>query len=94
MLIQVTDKLRVEDGPARKRAMATPELMEKLKAHYTMGGIDALGKRIIKDQHFDYLDWDGSRVWYAYKMDVAGIYQPVGVSPIQAEAMKLAKAAK
>ena len=69
-IINISDTVRVEAGPARCRAVATPELLDdKVTAtHYKVGAADALGKPIVANQEMDYLDWKGAPVWHIYQI--------------------------
>lgn len=67
-LVQVNDRIRVEWGPARKKAKATEELLsdQKTAPHYKVGTKDALGKPIKVGEDMDYLDYKADYVWYIY----------------------------
>lgn len=71
MLIDVNATVRIEDGPPRKRAVATEELLSDVATagHYQVGEPDALGNPIVLGQEMDYIDWKcTSRVWNVYKL--------------------------
>ena len=70
-LIEIGTILRIENGPARKTATATPELLDdKVTAsHYKIGSNDAMGSPIILGEKMTYLDYYGLWVWYIYKYD-------------------------
>lgn len=98
-LIQVTPDIRVESGPARKRALATQELLDNSRTapHYYEGvrkvgkelkrGVDALGKPIQIGQHMDYLDWHNEYVWYIYQKNDQGRYIRITNYPTEAAAV-------
>jgi hypothetical protein len=69
MLIQVSPSLRIEDGPARKRAKATNALLDQIQADYRQRMTGSDGKKIVLGQAMEYLDWFGARVWYLYRWD-------------------------
>jgi hypothetical protein len=74
-LIEIGSTIRVENGPARKTAVATKELLDdKVTAHhYQEGQFDALGKRIKLGEAMTYLDYFGELAWYIYKLGEVGI---------------------
>jgi hypothetical protein len=74
-LIEIGSTIRVENGPARKTAVATKELLDdKVTAgHYREGAFDALGKRIKLGQPMTYLDYRGEWVWYIYQLGEVGV---------------------
>lgn len=84
MLIQVSDTVRVESGPRRKKAKATEALLrdDVTAPHYQVDKKDALGKPIKIGEDMNYLDWLGTPVWYVYELkeDPTGRprYVPVG----------------
>lgn len=92
--IQFSDAVRIERGPARKRAIATTELLDDAVTarHYQVGAKDALGNPIKIGAHMDYLDWKGDYVWYVYKLDASGRYQPAGSDPNLEGAIAIARA--
>lgn len=61
--------LRLENGPKRKRAIATKELLsnEVTASHYTLGAFDARGKRIKLGEEMEYLDYLGDIEWILYE---------------------------
>ena len=74
-MIEIGSTIRVENGPARKVAVATAELMDdKVTAsHYQVGAFDAMGKRIVLGESMTYLDYRGELVWYIYQLSDVGI---------------------
>jgi len=74
-MIEIGSAIRVENGPARKVAVATAELMDdKVTAsHYQVGAFDAMGKRIVLGESMTYLDYRGELVWYIYQLSDVGI---------------------
>lgn len=90
--IQFSETVRIERGPARKQAIATPELLsdDVTARHYQEGAKDALGKPIKIGDRMDYLDWKGAYVWYVYKLD-GGRYQPAGSHPDLEGAIAIAR---
>jgi hypothetical protein len=74
-LIEIGSTIRVENGPARKTAVATKELLDdKMTAsHYQVGAFDAMGKRIVLGERMTYLDYRGELVWYIYQEGEVGI---------------------
>ena len=82
MLIDISDTVRIEDGPPRKTARATKELLSDAvtAAHYKEGGIDAEGKKITLGQTMSYIDWKcavDARVWYLYRKSAEGKFLPI-----------------
>lgn len=77
MIIELSDSLRAEDGPRRKRGKATPRRMDYLKSHYRVGGVDSMGKPIRWHKEFDYIDWPGDRIWNLYEHR-GGRWRPCG----------------
>lgn len=76
MLVFGDDQVRIEQGPALKNAIATPELLhnDQTASHYEAGAFDALGKRIELGQPMDYLDHggavnEGSKTYYVYQRE-------------------------
>ena len=69
-MIEIGSAIRVENGPARKVAVATEELLDdKVTAsHYQVGAFDAMGKRIVLGEPMTYLDYFGEWVWYVYQL--------------------------
>jgi hypothetical protein len=69
ILVEISKTQRVERGPARKRAVATKELLDDSSTapHYRAGWRDAKGKPIALDQEMDYLDYYGEWVWHCYE---------------------------
>lgn len=53
--------VRVEPGPARLKAVASPDLLDNAHTaqHYQVGLRDAGGRVIREGEEFDYLDWNG-----------------------------------
>lgn len=99
MFIQISPSLRIEDGPARKRAVATEELLAAIRRDYRERMIGADGKKIVLGAEMEYLDWFGPRVWYLYRWDAKAerwlhahdCYQPF---PTQEAAIQAAFAMK
>ncbi len=75
---EIEDRVRIESGPLRKQATATAEILsdDVTAKHYHEGGIDALGKKIVLGQPFDYIDWKNrERAFYVYILDTDGVWQ-------------------
>jgi hypothetical protein len=91
-MIEIGSTIRVENGPARKMAIATKELLDdKVTAgHYQEGKYDALGERIWLGKAMTYLDYYGPWVWYIYKRGPER-WEPAGVEATREAAIKLAK---
>jgi hypothetical protein len=70
-MIEIGTTIRVENGPARKTAIATEELLDdKVTAsHYKVGLKDAMGKPIAIGEPMTYLDYKGELVWYVYQLE-------------------------
>jgi hypothetical protein len=70
-MIEIGTMIRVENGPVRKTAMATAELLDDrvTAEHYKVGLPDAAGKIIVLGETMTYLDYYGPWVWYIYKYD-------------------------
>lgn len=70
---EIGTTIRVEDGPARRTAVATKELLDDAVTanHYQVGEKDAMGKVIALGEPMTYLDYRGEWVWYIYKFDEA-----------------------
>lgn len=88
-LLQLGDKVRVEEGPKRKTAKATAALLDDAvtASHYhlprevdgkTVVARDALGKPIAEGQPMTYLDHLGDRCWYIYQLQTEGVVDAVG----------------
>ena len=80
-LIQVNKRVRIESGPARRKAKATAELLsnDNTQDHYQEGARDADFNVIEIGKPMVYLDYFGEPVWYVYQMDENEVYQEVGV---------------
>ncbi|MBE3088019.1 MAG: hypothetical protein IMZ71_02735 [Chloroflexi bacterium] len=74
-MIEIGTTIRVENGPARKTAIATEELLDNkvIASHYQAGLKDALGKVIILGEPMTYLDYRGELVWYIYQLQEVGV---------------------
>lgn len=75
------DSIRIEAGPARKRAVATKELLDDAvtATHYKVGLPDAMGKPIVLGEEFDYVDWRADALaWNVYVKDKNGVFQTKG----------------
>jgi hypothetical protein len=93
-LIEIGSTIRVENGPARKVAIATEELLnnERTARHYHVGAFDAMGERIVLNKPMTYLDYKGEWVWYVYQYDkIEERWLPVGVEKSKEAAMAIAK---
>jgi hypothetical protein len=101
-MIEIGSTIRVENGPARKTAIATKELLDdKVTAsHYQVGAFDAMGNRIVLGEPMTYLDYRGELVWYIYQLGQMGIdaegrpLKPDKVEDLQSKAAWKAKAAE
>lgn len=80
MMIQISDRVRIESGPERKHAIATKELLDNSVTHslYQEGVYDSAGNTIVLGQEMEYLDHYGPKVFYVYEMDGTGRYLPMG----------------
>ena len=69
-MIEIGTTIRVENGPARKTAIATKELLDDAVTarHYQVGEHDAMGKTIALGEPMTYLDYKGEWVWYIYQL--------------------------
>ncbi|MBE3063853.1 MAG: hypothetical protein IMZ69_02400 [Spirochaetes bacterium] len=74
-MIEIGTTIRVENGPARKTAIATEELLDDAVtvSHYHIGLKDALGKVIVLGEPMTYLDYRGEDVWYVYQLQEVGV---------------------
>ena len=74
-IIEIGKTIRIEDGPPRKKTIATAEVLDdKITAkHYQKGKLDAMGKPIILGQEMTYLDYYGKHVFYIYVLGEVGI---------------------
>jgi len=99
-LIEIGSTIRVENGPSRRKAIATRELLDdKVTAsHYQAGAFDAMGKRIVLGEPMTYLDYLNDLVWYIYQLGQMGIdaegrpLKPDKVKDLQSKAAWKAKA--
>lgn len=68
-LVDLSDYVRVEDGPLRRTEIATEELLsdEVTARHYQVGKPDAAGNIITLGKEMTFLDFKAKRVWYVYK---------------------------
>ncbi|MBW2647701.1 MAG: hypothetical protein JRE23_16300 [Deltaproteobacteria bacterium] len=91
-IIEIGDTIRIEDGPPRKKATATAEILDdKVTAkHYQKGRFDAMGKTIVLGEEMTFLDYYGKHVFYVYKHD-GERWQPVGVAETEDEAHTIAE---
>jgi hypothetical protein len=92
-MIEIGTTIRVENGPARKTAVVTEELLDDAVTarHYKMGEQDALGKKIVLGESMTYLDYFGEWVWYIYRLDEnEGRWLPAGVETTKERALKAA----
>lgn len=69
-MIEIGTTIRVENGPARKTAVATKALLDDAvtASHYAVGERDAMGKEIVLGEPMSYLDYFGEWVWYVYQL--------------------------
>ncbi len=74
-IIEIGDTIRIEDGPPRKKTIATAEVLDdKITAkHYQKGRSDAMGKPIVIGEEMTYLDYYGNHVFYIYVLGKVGI---------------------
>jgi hypothetical protein len=74
-MIEIGTTIRVENGPARKTAVATEELLDDAvtASHYQVGSLDAMGKKIVLGKPMTYLDYLAEDVWYIYQLGQMGI---------------------
>ena len=68
-IVDLSDYVRVEDGPLRRTEIATEELLsdEVTARHYQVGKPDAAGNFISLGKELTFLDFKAKRVWYVYK---------------------------
>lgn len=71
MYHQISPDVRVEQGPARREAIATEDVFKRpgIQGKYRLNGPDAMGKRIVAGKPFIYLDRAGPWVWYVYRLE-------------------------
>jgi len=81
--IEIGGTIRVENGPARIEATATPDLLASLP-RYTAR--DSRGHPVVMGQPMEYLDWDGPWVWYISKLD-GDQWEPAGVEKTKEAAL-------
>jgi hypothetical protein len=74
-MIEIGTTVRVENGPARKTAVASKALLEDAVTahHYAVGQKDAMGKVIVLGEPMTYLDYLGTWVWYVYQLEAVPI---------------------
>lgn len=97
-MIEIGSTIRVENGPARKTAVATRELLDDrmTATHYQEGAVDAMGKRIVLGEPMTYLDYRGEWVWYVYQLKddetapEGKRWMPAGVEKTQEAALTFA----
>lgn len=82
LFLQVGENHRVESSPIRGSGPATAERLKTLHPHYTVGGLDALGKVIKLNENFNYIDWKNTaQTWVVYARNKFGRYVPVSSYP-------------
>ena len=72
--IVISEDVVIENGPAKKSAIATKELLDDsvTREHYAEGVPDTMSKTIVIGESMTYLDYYAPFVWYVYqKRDVA-----------------------
>lgn len=95
---QVSDRVRVESGPPRKKAVATRELLDNNVTHkkYQVGAPDSFNRIIQLGQVIDYVDWyvpEDQWVWNVYLLDEStGRYWPIENSPFESKDQAMAAA--
>jgi hypothetical protein len=92
-LIEIGTMVRVENGPARKTAVANEALLDDrmTATHYQVGRPDAMGKIIELGKEITYLDYRGEWVWYIYQRDEQQQrWLPAGVEKTKAAALAVA----
>lgn len=69
MIVSINEQYRAEPGKARKRAVATPELLDDsvTAKRYQVGQRGADGRFINIGQEMEYLDDRGPLGWYLYE---------------------------
>ncbi len=74
-IIEIGNTIRIEDGPARRKTIATAEVLDNriTAKHYQEGKSDAMGKKIVLGEDMTYLDYYGNRVFYIYGLGEVGI---------------------
>ncbi len=89
--IDIGKTVRVENGPRRRMAVATKQLLSDAVTapHYQENLRDAFGAVIKLGQHMTYLDYYGEWVWYVYKWD-GSRWIGRGFEPTQEAALQLA----
>lgn len=68
-LIEISDTVRVESGPVRRRAIASHDTLSDgvTARHYKAGRFDAEGKVILLGQEMTYLDYRGDWAYHIYQ---------------------------
>ena len=74
-IIEIGKTIRIEDGPPRKKTIATAEVLDNriTAKHYQIGKFDAMGKNIVLGEEMTYLDYYGNHVFYIYGLGEVGI---------------------
>ena len=85
----VGSNVRIEPGPALKRATASPETLDNsvTAPHYQVGERDAMGRAIREGEEFHFLDYNAGedgRVWYVYQEQEVPVLDAAG-NPINGE---------
>jgi hypothetical protein len=74
-LIEITESIRIENGPIMKNAIATEELLSDMNTagRYHVGVKDSLGNEIVLGKEMYYLDDKGDWGWYVYQLKDVGL---------------------
>lgn len=69
-MFEVDGKVRIEQGPALRSAIATKEMLanDRTAPRYFVGGYDRDGKVIVEGESFRYLDYLAPHGWYVSKL--------------------------
>lgn len=84
-LIQVSDTVRIERGPVRKKAVATAAAIAARRSSVALSGgrpveggpFDAAGRKMEEGQEFEYIE-RREHAWHVYQMQ-DGRYVEVGL---------------
>lgn len=76
--IEIGETVRIEQGPALRRRLATAEALSNAAtaSHYQVGGRDAKGQVIEEGKMFSYLDYLAPPVHYVFKRRAIGPEDP------------------
>lgn len=98
MLVVISQDVHIESGPPRKRAIATPALLDDKVTHekYQVGALDSYNKPIVLGEMMDYVDWYAppeAHVFNVYRMNPGtGRHDIMSIHPSLEEARASAEA--